>query len=146
MLLSLSQSNGTQTQLTFEDLIKRTPLTVLYFYPKDDTPGCTKEAHDFTEMVPLFTHAGAQVIWVSKDTHKSHCSFISKHWLSFDLVSDPTWELHKQFDAVWEKSMYGKKYQWTIRSTFIIDHHGTILHERRNVSVTNHVATVLSSL
>jgi peroxiredoxin Q/BCP len=118
----------------------------LYFYPKDNTPGCSKQAHDFTTMNAEFVSLWAQIIGVSKDSHKSHCSFIDKQWIPFDLVSDPERIVHKQFDTVGEKSMYGRKYQWTIRSTFLLDQQGSILQEWRDVSVTDHVKTVLSAL
>lgn len=139
-------SKWEEKEITLQDMLDRADFTVLYFYPKDDTPWCTIEAVDFAKNIEIFHDKKTQVVWVSKDNHKSHCKFMEKHNLWFDLVSDPEFELHKQFDVVWEKSMYGKKYIWTIRSTFLLDKSGKILHEWRNISAVDHVENVLAIL
>lgn len=144
MILSITMPDQTTIELSYEQLLSKSPMTVLYFYPKDHTSGCTKQARDFANMADQFGQLWVQIVWVSKDTPSSHCSFIQKQWLSFALISDKQWQLHTVFDTVGEKSMYGKKYQWTIRSTFLLDQKGTILHERRNVSVSDHVEKVLA--
>ncbi|HMT27127.1 MAG TPA: peroxiredoxin [Candidatus Absconditabacterales bacterium] len=146
MNLSLTTPDGKSQEISFSDLLTKSKWTVLYFYPKDATPGCTIEARDFTIMHKDFLKLGAQVIGVSKDAEKSHCSFIEKEGLSFSLISDKDLELHEKFGTWGEKSMYGKKYMGTTRSSFILDQKGTILHERRNVKVPGHVQEILQTL
>ncbi|MFA7284575.1 MAG: peroxiredoxin [Candidatus Absconditabacterales bacterium] len=143
MILSITDQTGAKLELSYEQLIKHTPYTVLYFYPKDNTPGCTLEANDFRSLSEQFTALGCQIIGISKDNYKSHCTFIQKQGLNFRLISDPEYTLHKQFNTLGEKSMYGKKYMGTIRSTFLLDDTGTIIAERRNVSASEHVKKVL---
>ena len=99
---------------------------VLYFYPKDDTPGCTREAIAFSGAREAFEKLGATVVGVSKDSVASHCKFRDKHSLSIALASDPDLAVHKAFGAFGEKTMYGKKVEGVIRSTFVIDGGGTI--------------------
>lgn len=120
---------------------------VLYFYPKDNTSGCTQEAHDFRDNLKKFTKAGAVVIGVSRDSIKSHEKFIEKQAINFNLISDPDETLCNVFDVMKEKSMYGRKYMGIERSTFIIDgESGKVLHEWRKVKVKDHVEAVLAAL
>lgn len=119
---------------------------VLYFYPKDDTSGCTKEAVGFTEEIAAFEAAGAAVVGVSKDTAAKHDKFIAKHELKVTLVSDADGDLCEQFGVWKEKSMYGKKYMGIERSTFLIGPDGTVLEAWRNVKVPGHVAAVLEAV
>lgn len=136
----------TTSQTTLSDLLKRSKQTILYFYPRDNTPGCTLEARDFSFHLKTFLEKGIQVIWVSKDSEKSHCKFIEKQELAIPLISDPDLILHKQFGARGEKNNYGKISQWTIRSTFLLDQSGAILKERRNVKATGHVEKIMREI
>lgn len=118
---------------------------VLYFYPKDDTSGCTKEAQAFEENLKAFQKAGAVVVGVSKDPVKSHDRFKEKYGLTFTLGSDDSGVAESY--GVWiEKSMYGRKYMGIDRSTFIIDGKGKIRHVWRKVKVPGHAAEVLEAV
>jgi len=119
---------------------------VLYFYPKDNTSGCTLEAIDFTASKDEFEKRECTIIGVSKDSQKSHCRFIEKHDLSILLLSDESHEIAEAFGAWGKKKMYGKEYEGTIRSTFILDPSGNIVKEWRKVKVKGHVQNVLDSL
>lgn len=119
---------------------------VLYFYPKDDTPGCTKEAIGFTEMKAEFTALGAEIVGVSKDTAAKHDKFIAKHELAIDLVSDEEAEMIEKYGVWVEKNMYGRKYMGIERATFLIGPGGTVLQIWRKVRVKDHVAKVLEAL
>jgi peroxiredoxin Q/BCP len=119
---------------------------VLYFYPKDNTPGCTTEAKDFSEYSQQFQELGADVIGVSPDSEKSHCKFIDKHNLSIQLLSDPE---HKVIEAygVWRlKKFMGKEYMGVVRSTFLISPDGKIAQVWDQVRVKGHVEKVLQEL
>ena len=118
---------------------------VLYFYPKDNTSGCTQEACDFRDNLNRLT-SKADVIGVSPDSIKSHIKFKEKHGLNFLLISDPEHKLAEQFGVWKEKSMYGKKYMGIERSTFILDKKGNIEKEWRKVKVKGHVDEVLAFL
>ncbi len=119
---------------------------VLYFYPKDSTPGCTREAQGFTEAKRKLAAAGATVVGVSKDSIKSHCGFRDKYALNFPLLSDPDLAVHRAYGAYGEKTMYGKKVLGTIRSTFVIGADGKIARAWRNVKVDGHVDAVIEAL
>ena len=120
--------------------------TVLYFYPKDNTPGCTQEACDFRDANQTLKAIGCCVLGASKDSSKSHTGFISKYELPFDLLSDTTGELCEKFGVWVEKSMYGKKYFGIQRATFLINPNGEIIHVWEKVSVKNHANDVLKIL
>ena len=117
--------------------------TVLYVYPKDNTPGCTTEAKEFTELLPEFEKLGFQVIGVSKDSVKSHQRFKEKHGLKIKLLSDPNVELIKALGAWGKKKRYGKEYEGVIRSTFIFNPDGEIVWKKLNVRAKGHAAKVL---
>jgi peroxiredoxin Q/BCP len=119
---------------------------VIYFYPKDSTPGCTREAIGFTEARAQFAAAGATVLGVSKDSVKSHGSFRDKYSLGIPLLSDPDLSLHRAFGAFGEKTMYGKKVEGTLRSTFVIGPDGVITKVFPSVKVDGHVEQVLAAL
>ena len=119
---------------------------VLYFYPRDNTPGCTREAIAFSGAIDRLAAAGASVVGVSRDSVKSHGSFRDKHALAIPLLSDPELTLHKAFGAFGEKTMYGKKVEGTIRSTFVIGPDGKILKAFPSVKVDGHVDQVLAAL
>lgn len=119
--------------------------TVLYFYPRDDTPGCTREAHAFRDHLAQFAAAGIAVIGVSTDSAASHDKFKAKHGLNFPLIADPDAELARAFGVWVEKNMYGKKSMGVERSTFLIDANGTIARVWRKVKVDGHARAVLDA-
>ncbi|MEM7505979.1 MAG: thioredoxin-dependent thiol peroxidase [Pseudomonadota bacterium] len=119
---------------------------ILYFYPKDDTSGCTKQAIGFTEHLAEFEAAGARVVGVSKDPVKKHDKFIDKHDLKIDLLSDEDSDLCERYGVWVEKSMYGKKYMGIERSSFLIGADGTIQQVWRKVKVPGHVEAVLDAV
>lgn len=118
---------------------------VLYFYPKDDTPGCTKEAIDFTGLADDFAAADTAVIGISKDTAASHARFRDKHGLGIGLGADPSGAAVEAFGSWVEKSMYGRKYMGIDRSTFLIGRDGRIAGIWRKVKVPGHAAAVLKA-
>ena len=119
---------------------------VLYFYPKDSTPGCTIEGNDFNALLPKFKRLDARILGVSRDSLKSHQNFCAKQGFKFDLVSDGDEALCKAFDVIHEKNMYGKKVLGIVRSTFLIDPTGVIREAWRPVKVPGHAQAVLESL
>ena len=119
---------------------------VLYFYPKDDTPGCTIEAQDFAKRIAEFEKLDCVVLGVSKDSIKSHCKFIEKYDLSFNLLSDETGEVCEKYGVFKEKSTFGKKYMGIERSTFLIDKIGKLVKIWHSVKVNGHVDEVLEAL
>ena len=141
--LSGIDENSQEQEYKISDFAGKT--TILYFYPKDNTSGCTQEACDFRENKNRWSMA-AQVIGVSPDSIKSHINFKEKQGLNFVLLSDTQHTLAQAFGAWGEKSMYGKKYMGIIRSTFLINKNGEIVKEWRKVKVKGHVDEVLSVL
>ena len=119
---------------------------ILYFYPKDDTPGCTKEACAFQESLPDFSGADAVVIGVSKDSEASHDKFKKKYGLEFALVSDSDGAICEAYGVWVEKMNYGKKYMGIERSTFLIDKTGVVRQAWRKVKVDGHAGKVLDAL
>ncbi|MBD2440789.1 thioredoxin-dependent thiol peroxidase [Nostoc sp. FACHB-110] len=119
---------------------------VLYFYPKDDTPGCTTEAKDFTELHPEFSKLGAKILGVSPDSGKSHGKFIAKHNLSITLLSDPEHQLAESYGAWQLKKFMGKEYMGIVRSTFLISPDRTITYAWPNVKAKAHAQAVLTKL
>ena len=136
-------SDGGDT-LTLSDL--RPTKVVLFFYPKDDTPGCTKEAIGFTEHLAEFEAAGATVLGISKDSVKKHDKFRAKHALEVRLLSDEESDVCEQYGTWVEKKMYGKTYFGIERSTFVIDGAGNVTHAWRKVKVPGHVEEVLAAV
>ena len=116
---------------------------VIFFYPKDNTPGCTQEGLDFSNNLIKFKNLNTKVYGVSRDSIKSHDNFKNKYKYKFDLISDPDEYLCNLFDVIKEKNMYGKKYMGIERSTFIIDPKGTLIKEWRKVKVNGHSDEVL---
>ncbi len=116
---------------------------VLYFYPKDSTPGCTSEGMQFRDLYPQFAKAGAVVAGISRDSQKSHANFKSKMDFPFALLSDADEALCAQFDVIRMKNMYGKKVRGIERSTFVIDKSGNLAREWRKVKVPGHAQEVL---
>jgi len=118
---------------------------VLYFYPKDDTTGCTREAQDFTAAAADFAKAGAVVIGVSKDSPASHAKFAKKYDLGVQLASDPEGAVIERYGSWVEKSLYGRKYMGVERSTFLVDREGKLYRVWRKVKVANHAQEVLAA-
>lgn len=121
----------------------RGSVVVLYFYPKDSTPGCTTEAQQFRDLHARFAAAGAVVVGVSRDSIKSHENFKAKQDLPFDLLSDADELLCSRFAVIKQKSMYGKQVRGIERSTFVIDRNGVLRREWRGVKVAGHAQEVL---
>lgn len=119
---------------------------VLYFYPKDDTPGCTKEAIEFSGLLAEFEAQNAVIVGVSRDTVKKHENFRNKHDLKVVLISDVGGEITEDYGVWVEKSMYGRKYMGIERSTFLIDRKGKIAQIWHKVKVSNHAADVLQAV
>jgi thioredoxin-dependent peroxiredoxin len=119
---------------------------VLYFYPKDSTPGCTTEGRDFAALHAKFRRQDTVIFGVSRDSIASHEKFKEKQGFPFDLISDPDEKLCKQFDVIHEKSLYGKKFLGIVRSTFLIDADGKLRGEWRKVKVKGHAEEVLEAV
>jgi thioredoxin-dependent peroxiredoxin len=118
---------------------------VLYFYPKDDTPGCTKEACSFRDANDVYSEKNIKVFGVSTDSEKSHQKFISKYSLPFDLLADTEKEIVTAYGVYGEKSMYGKKYMGINRTTFLIDEQGKIVKVFKKINVSEHASEVLEA-
>ena len=138
--LKVTSSDGSTVDLSSPGQ----PL-VLYFYPKDDTSGCTREAQDFTELAGDFEKAGVKVVGVSRDPMKKHDKFIAKYDLKVPLISDEDGAISDAFGTWVEKSMYGRKYMGMERATYLIGADGKILRSWRKVKVPSHAAEVLKA-
>lgn len=119
---------------------------VLYFYPRDNTPGCTVESNDFRDLHAKFKRRKVRVIGISRDTLKSHERFKEKFGFPFELIADPDEAICNQFSVMKDKNMYGKKVRGIERSTFLVDENGILLKEWRKVKVDGHAEEVLDSL
>ncbi len=119
---------------------------VIYFYPKDSTPGCTLEGQNFRDRYDEFKKAGAEILGVSRDSLKAHENFKARQEFPFDLLSDADEILCRQFDVIHEKNMYGRKVMGIVRSTFLIDGNGVLQKEWRKVRVKGHVDDVLEAV
>jgi peroxiredoxin Q/BCP len=138
--LKTKLSDGTEIDLSSPGQ----PL-ILYFYPKDDTSGCTREAQDFTELAGDFSKAGVKVVGLSRDPMKKHDKFIEKYGLKVPLASDEEGAISDAFGTWIEKSMYGRKYMGMERATFLIGPDGRIVKSWRKVRVPGHAADVLKA-
>ncbi|NLY12729.1 MAG: peroxiredoxin [Gammaproteobacteria bacterium] len=118
---------------------------VLYFYPKDNTPGCTTESQDFRDLHEQFRAANTVIFGVSRDSLRTHENFKAKHGFPFELISDPEEKLCQQFAVIKLKKLYGKEHLGIERSTFLIDQKGVLRHEWRKVKVAGHAAEVLAA-
>ncbi|MEM6655376.1 MAG: thioredoxin-dependent thiol peroxidase [Planctomycetota bacterium] len=139
---TLTADDGTKVRLSEQ---KGNPV-VLYFYPKDDTPGCTKEACAFRDLKKELAKAGAAVFGVSPDTVESHVKFRDKYELNFPLLADPDHKVSEKYGAWREKNMYGKKSMGIQRSTFLIDGGGKVVKLWKRVKVDGHDEQVLAAL
>ena len=138
----LSSTSGKTVELSKV----KSKFIIIYFYPKDNTPGCTLEGQDFRDNHKDFSKLNAEILGVSRDSIKSHENFKEKQSFPFQLLSDPEEEMYKSFDVMREKSMYGKKYIGVDRSTFLINSKGFVVKEWRSVKVKGHVLEVLEAL
>jgi thioredoxin-dependent peroxiredoxin len=138
--LTVTASDGSSVDLAAPG----TPL-VLYFYPKDDTSGCTREAQDFTALAGDFAKAGVKIVGISRDPMKKHAKFIDKYALKVPLASDEDGRISDAFGTWVEKSMYGRKYMGMERSTFLIGKDGRVAKAWRKVKVPGHAAEVLKA-
>ena len=138
---SLPSTAGT----TFGLRAARGKPLVLYFYPRDNTPGCTLEAQDFQRLLPAFRRAGVRVCGISRDSLTAHQKFCDQHGLKFELLVDEAGAACKLFDVIHEKNMYGRKIMGIERSTFLIDGKGVLRHEWRKVKVEGHAPAVLEA-
>lgn len=116
---------------------------IIYFYPKDNTPGCTTEGQDFRDLFPKFQELNTEILGVSRDSVRVHEGFKAKHEFPFDLLSDPEEAICKAYDVIKLKKLYGREYMGIERSTFIIDSKGKLHHEWRKVKVKGHALEVL---
>jgi peroxiredoxin Q/BCP len=137
-----AEATGDQ-QIRLKDL--RGKNVVIYFYPKDSTPGCTTEGRDFSALHAKFKRANTVVFGVSRDSIASHEKFKAKQGFKFDLISDPNEKLCRKFDVIQEKTLYGRKFMGVVRSTFLIDADGKLRQEWRNVKVAGHAEKVLEA-
>jgi peroxiredoxin Q/BCP len=143
-LPALKGATGDGSELKLSSL--RGQWVVVYFYPKDSTPGCTTEAKDFRNLYPAFRKRNAEVVGVSRDSQKSHANFAGKQELPFPLVSDPDETWCRAFDVIHEKVLYGKRHMGIVRSTFLIDADGRLAREWRGVKVSGHAQEVLDAI
>ena len=134
----------TGSRRTLSDLNGK--VAVIYFYPRDNTPGCTLEGHDFRRLHKEFQKAGAEIYGVSRDSIKSHLKFVDGCGFTFELLSDPEDKLMRPLKVIGEKSMYGKKFEGIIRSTFVVGADGKIKKVWRNVKVAGHAEEVLNTV
>lgn len=141
---SLKGRTGDDTEMKLSDL--KGQWVVIYFYPKDSTPGCTTEAQQFRDLYPAFKKRNAQVIGVSRDSVRSHANFAAKQALPFPLISDADESWCQAFDVIHEKVLYGKKHLGVVRSTFLIDPDGRLAAEWRGVKVAGHAQAVLDAI
>jgi thioredoxin-dependent peroxiredoxin len=139
---TLESSDGSKVKLS--DLAGK--IVVLYFYPRDNTPGCTVEANEFNAALPRLKKLGAVVLGASKDSIASHCKFRDKFGLGFPLLSDPDGKVLESYGAWGDKVMYGKKMKGIIRSTVLIGKDGKVARHWPKVSVKGHVAEVLEAI
>jgi peroxiredoxin Q/BCP len=135
---------GTNGTWSLED--GKGTAVVIYFYPRDNTSGCTQEGVDFSARNAAFKKAKAQIFGISPDSVASHEKFKKKMSFAFDLLSDPDQKVCKLYDVIQEKSMYGRKYVGVERSTFLIDAKGVLRHEWRKVKVKDHAEAVLAAV
>jgi peroxiredoxin Q/BCP len=140
----LTGTTGDGSTLSLADL--KDQWVVVYFYPKDSTPGCTTEAQEFRDLYPTFQRRHAEVIGVSRDSVKSHANFASKQELPFPLISDADESWCSAFDVIHEKVLYGKRHMGVVRSTFLIDPNGKLAAEWRGVKVAGHAQAVLDAI
>ena len=135
-----------ERKISLGDFLRVRPYTILYFYPKDSTPGCTLEAQDFTRLHKEFEVLRVGILGVSRDTMEGHARFVHDCHLGIPLVSDTDGSLHDAFGVIGTKKLYGVERVGVIRSTFLLDNSGNIVKEWRNVKATGHADKILAYL
>ncbi|WP_298972640.1 peroxiredoxin [uncultured Psychrobacter sp.] len=146
-LVRLLDGNFIEEDISLQQLVaNRQKGLILYFYPKDNTPGCTTQATDFTAHLHDFDDLGYDIIGVSRDSAESHKKFIEKYDLQIPLISDSDEKLCQYFEVIKEKNMYGKKTIGLVRSAFIFNSEGTLTHAQRNLRAKSYAERVLSLL
>lgn len=135
---------GNEIELNNKDLLGK--WAIIYFYPRDNTPGCTTEAREFTELKDAFEKLGVRIIGISRQSVESHKKFREKHGLRIMLLSDPDAKIHKALGAWGKKKMYGKEVEGVIRSTFLVSPEGEIVKEWKNVKAKGHAEKVLKEI
>ena len=143
-LPNLTVTLQNEESLSLPDL--KGKYAVIYFYPKDSTPGCTTEGNDFNALLPKFKRNNAVIYGVSRDSVKSHQNFCTKQGFKFDLISDADEAMCKAFDVIHEKNMYGKKVLGIVRSTLLFNPDGKLIQEWRKVKVAGHAEEVLGAI
>ena len=139
--------NFIHDDISLKELVAHTDKgLILYFYPKDNTPGCTTQATDFTARLNEFDELGYDIIGVSRDSVESHEKFIAKHHLNIALISDSDEKLCQYFDVIKEKNMYGKISLGLVRSAFVFDKDGTLTHAQRNLRAAGYTERLLNTL
>ena len=136
--------NGTGGEWSLADAVG--DHVVIYFYPRDNTPGCTQEGESFTSHFAQFKKTGCKIVGISADSIESHEKFKKKMGFPFDLLSDPDQRICNLYDVIREKNMYGKKYMGIERSTFLVDSKGVLRQEWRKVKVNGHAEAVLAAV
>ncbi|MCT4611993.1 MAG: thioredoxin-dependent thiol peroxidase [Clostridia bacterium] len=136
-----SLMSGTEKEIKLRDYLGK--KVVIYFYPKDNTSGCTLEAENFRDYVKDFDELNTAILGISKDSVKSHIKFKNKLNLNFEILSDESKEICRAYDVLKWKKMFNNEYEGVVRSTFIIDEEGKLLKEYRNIKVPGHVKEVL---
>ncbi len=135
---------GNEIELSLDDL--KGKWVVLYFYPKDNTPGCTTEAKEFTELKDEFEKLGVKIVGISRQSVESHKKFMEKHGLKITLLSDPDGTVHRLYGAWGKRKIYRKEVEGPIRSTFLIDPEGNIVKSWKNVKAKGHAEKVLEEV
>ena len=139
--------NFIHDDISLKELVAHTDKgLILYFYPKDNTPGCTTQATEFTAQLNEFDKLGYDIIGVSRDSVESHEKFIAKHHLNIALISDSDEKLCQYFDVIKEKNMYGKISLGLVRSAFVFDKNGTLTHAQRNLRAAGYTERLLNTL
>ncbi len=138
--------DGVVQNLTLTELFAQSQKTLLYFYPKDNTPGCSLENKDFTCLKEQFKEVWVELYGVSRDSIDAHRKFIADKFLENPLISDPMLQIHKDIWAYWEKNNYWKIIMWVIRSTYLFDKEWNLLKEWKNVRATWHAQRVLNEI
>ncbi len=137
-----------EQSISLQQLFEQQPEKglIVYFYPKDNTSGCSTQAQDFTAMQQQFSDLGYAIVGISRDSIDSHKKFIDKKELTIDLISDPDEQLCQHFDVIKEKNMYGKKTLGLVRSTFVFDNTGKLTHAQRNLRAKGYAERLLATL
>jgi len=135
-----------EKNISLKDILSENDKTILYFYPRDNTPGCTVENKDFSSLKEEFNKIWINLVWISKDSIDSHKKFVMKQELTNSLISDPDLVLHKELWAYGEKNNYWKIVQWVIRSSFLVNKSGEVLSEYRNIRAKWHASRLLEEL